>query len=351
MEVKVKRLFRIIFFLIPVLLFTKISLGSLEYEFIKVERIAILSPINIPAKKERSKKIIGGYFERYALARSQVSLLLANQIYDYNSVQTVLKDLRKQNYDLAVIPFIQGQNFGIYELKQNRKLWVLSGNLESDLELLFWIIDRSLIAGIKIVPKNVHIGLTPGKNGDLGLYFPCSKIYYNLKQLPHLKITAISKKKYDVNYHQLNEFSKKQKVDYFLYYESNELNRSMPLITGSILDPNGYAYGDIKMRIASKTNLKVSINPHKDRNNWPPNPEFRRDIEGEQYQSVSSNNFGNVANELSHYLLSVLLTEFCFPQQPPLKLKLTNNRKYIREGKHSFPELDNTILPENVIRF
>lgn len=82
-----KHLFRIIFFLIPVLLFSKISLGTLEYEFIKVERIAILSPINIPAKKERAKKIIGRYFDRYALARSQVSLLLANQIYDYNSVR------------------------------------------------------------------------------------------------------------------------------------------------------------------------------------------------------------------------------------------------------------------------
>ncbi|HBE77329.1 MAG TPA: hypothetical protein DDW65_06045 [Firmicutes bacterium] len=334
------------------------SLSIAASDNYKIDHIVIINPMNTKDLLQKHFNLTNYYLEKYTTARSQVTLVTTDSDLNPNSILNTLTKFYKQGYQMAVIVKQKKANpqFDIFELSQCRKLWTLSHNEASDLEILFWILDQSLLTGIQIIPKKINVGLVPGGNSDLGPNFPCSTIYKVLRQLPTIKVKPIVLKRYKQYQNQLGELSSKSKLDCILFYESQELQLKKPLFTGSILDTNGRMITNFKVRIESTINgyliktfpveKDVDRNSGRSKSPYIIGPRFETDYGHSPY-------IGYIADELANYFLALSLTQFCLPQESPLKLKLTKQRKYIvRESPNDlvFPKLDNTVLPDYAIR-
>lgn len=322
-------------------------------EHLKIQKIALLNP-------EPSLGTMSTYFQRYAQVRPQVGLIPFNP----NGKPVELREIKDKGYDLAVIPIVRKRKIclDIYDLSQNRKLWTLYNILPSaELELLFAVLDRALIAGIKLMPDPVRLGVTPGKDGDLGVNFSCGSVLRLLQQMPNIQIEPIPLKTFNDAKGKTVELCSELKLDYILYFKSDEFKYTRPLITGSILKSDGNAHGDIAMRVENNSLGLIIDNPRYSSRQSPvgripggvggSDPVNYKDSEGTRTTYVENNYLTSVAEEVSNYLLAVLLTEFCCPREEPLGIKLAPRRKYVRDGAYDFPKLDDPKKAEKVLQF
>ncbi len=339
--------------LILLIVLTVPSFGNNDPNHLKVKKVAIINSFSAEKISQKAFNLINYYLEKYAANRNQVTIIPSNLDSNPEPLSTTLKNLLIQDYQLAAVVKHREHSIEIYDLSRWKRLWTLSNNDESDLETLFWILDESILTGIRVVSQGVHLGLVPGRNTDLGPNFPCSTIYKVLRQLPYIKVRPIALKKFQQHQNELDVLSKNSQLDFILFYESQELQLMKPLFSGSILEMNGNSMIDFKIRVES---TKSGYLVHTYSAIEEPKvkfPNLNTQTQSDYGDYGHSVYLGHVADELANYLLVFTLTQFCWPQEKPLVIKLTKQRKYIlrrHPNDLAFPKLDNTVLPDYAIR-